>query len=375
MIKVAIVFGTRPEIIKIDPVIKELEKKQIETVLIHTGQHNLQSLFKDLKIKQPDYLLDLPPKSAGKFKGSLFKGIGNAAYWSLLIVKKIRRILKKVEPDVLLYQGDTLAIASASIAGRLFLRRPLSGHIEAGLRTGDIFNPFPEELARRIADKTSDFLFAPTAGTVKNLKVDVLARGKIFLTGNTIVDAVLQHVKLTKKKKLSLPKKFGIVFIHRQENVHSKQNLLNLYAVLSRIDEKIIFVKHPTLMQKLKDFDLLNKFERLPNVLFKPFYDYIPFLKVLSNAQYIITDAGGIQEEVCSLRLPCLVWRKKTERQEAIKAGAVVLVDNDWKLTLGYINQIKQKAGFYKKVKKCKNPYGDGKAAERIVKILLRNVK
>jgi len=371
--KFAIVLGTRPEIIKMAPIIKELERRKIELVLIHTGQHNLETLFKDLKIRNPDYVLDVPPMSVGKFKGNLFKGIFNAAYWSLMLSKSIRSVLKKERPDVLLYEGDTLAIASASIAGRLFLKRPVLGHVEAGLRTGDILNPFPEEISRRIADIFSDLLFAPTKGAAKNLD-KLLIRGKVFMTGNTIVDAVTQHKKLSTKKRIKLPKKFGVVFIHRQENIHSKNNLLNLYHLLSNLEEKVIFLEHSSTMQKLKDFNLLEKFKKLENVEFRPLYDYLPFLKIMSKASYVITDSGGIQEEVCSLKVPCIIWRKKTERPEVIEAGAAVLVADDWKQALNHIEDIKKKDAFYKSVKKSKNPFGDGKSAKRIVDISLRYI-
>lgn len=369
--KVAIVYGTRPEIIKIDPVIKELEKRDIDTILVHTGQHNLESLSRDLGIRKPDYTLHLPPESAGKFKGNLIKGLFRAFWWSLVVIKQVRSILKKEKPDVLFYQGDTLAIASASLAGRLFMKRPKLGHIEAGLRTEDIFNPFPEEIARRIADKTSDLLYAPTSVSAANLKRDRLARGKVIVTGNTIVDAVQQHMKIAEKRRVSLPKKYAVVFVHRQENVHSRENLLELYETLSGTRETIIFIEHPTVIQKLEDFGLMEKFRSLKNLKFQPFYDYIPFLKVLSRAEYVITDSGGIQEEVCSLRVPCLVWRTKTERPEAIKAGAAVLLKCRKDAALKRISEIKRKTGFYRNVKTCRNPYGDGRAAKRIIDSIL----
>jgi len=351
-----------------------LEKRRIKTLLIHTGQHNLESLFRDLKIRKPDYILDVPPVSVGKFRGNLFKGIFNASYWSFLLVKSIRTVLKKERPDILLYQGDTLAVAAASIAGHLVFKRPILGHVEAGLRTGDILNPFPEEISRRAADIFSDLLFAPTRGAAKNLKDNFFIRGKIFVTGNTIVDAVSQNLKLSTKKRIKLPKRFGIVFIHRQENIHSKANLLNLYKLLIHLEEKIIFVTHSSMVQKLKDFKLVKKFKKLKNVEFTPLYDYVPFLKLLSKAQYIVTDSGGIQEEVCSLKLPCIIWRKKTERSEVLDAGAAVLVSDDWRLALTYIRDTKQKKGFYRKVKKSKNPFGDGKSAKRIVDIFLKHI-
>lgn len=368
--KVAIVFGTRPEIIKMAPVIKELEKGGIENILIHTGQHNLESLLKDLSIRIPNYILDMPPESAGRFRGGLLKGLFCATYWSLFVAKTIRNILRDEKPSILLYEGDTLAVASASIAGRSFFKRPILGHMEAGLRTGDILDPFPEELARLIADKVSDLLFAPTMRAVRNLERDSSIRGKIFMTGNTVVDAVLRYSKLINKKKFRLPKNYAVVFIHRQENVHFEKNLLNLSKLLSQVNEQIIFIEHPTTTEKLKDFGLIKQFKELENIKFKPLCEYLAFLNILNNAKYVITDSGGVQEEICSLRVPCLIWRKKTERPEAVRAGASILVGDDWRLALKYIEEVRQKKGFYKRVMASYNPFGDGTASKRIVDII-----
>ncbi len=362
-----LVFGTRPEIIKVDPVIKELEKRKIQTILVHTGQHNLDSLLADLKIRKPDYVLDLPPESAGKFKGGLASGIFRAAKWSFVIAREIRKIIKKENPEVLLYQGDTLAIASASIAGRLVSKRPVLGHIEAGLRTHELFNPFPEEIARVIADKASDLLFAATEDSAKNLKKECQIHGKIILTGNTIVDAISIHKKLAEKARAKLPKKYVVVFIHRQENVHTKETIKNIFQFIKGVKEKVIFLEHPTLMQKIHDFGLEKELNAMKNVKAVPFYDYLEFMKVMKNSICMVTDSGGLQEETCVLKVPCIVWRKNTERMEAVRAGSAVLVGNNYELALKYVDEIQQKKGFYKKVMSAKNPFGDGKSAKKIV--------
>ena len=369
-----LVFGTRPEIIKVDPVIKELEKRKIQTLLVHTGQHNLDSLLADLKIRKPDYVLDLPPESAGKFKGGLTSGIFRAAKWSFVIAREIRKIIKKENPDVLLYQGDTLAIASASIAGRLVSRRPVLGHIEAGLRTHELFNPFPEEIARVIADKTSDLLFAATEESAKNLKKECLIHGKIILTGNTIVDAISIHKKLAEKARVKLPKKYIVVFIHRQENVHTKETITNIFQFIKGVKEKVIFLEHPTLMQKIHDFGLEKELSTMKNVMAVPFYDYLEFMKVMKNSLCMVTDSGGLQEETCVLKVPCIVWRKNTERMEAVHAGSAVLVGNNYNLALKYVDEIRQKKGFYKKVMSAKNPFGDGKSAKKIVDACMKEI-
>ena len=371
--KFMVVFGTRPEIIKLAPVIREVEKHDYDCVLVHTGQHNLDSLMKDLGLRSPDYTLDVPPEIAGKFKGNIFRGVANALIWSMRITWQIRGLIKKERPDVLIYQGDTLAIAAACIAGRSLLHRPLLAHVEAGLRTHNFLDPFPEEIARRIAGKLSDLHFCPTEDSANNLQREIKLSNKIFVVGNTVVDAVLQHVELAEKLKMRLPKRYGICFIHRQENVHSKQSLLNLYNLLKSVDDKIFFMEHPTTMQKLHDFNLYQKFERLDNIIFQPLLDYLPFLKLMSRARYVITDSGGLQEESTILKVPCIVWRDTTERPEAVKAGAAKLVNRDYKLALRFIDEIKRKKGFYLEVKSSTNPFGDGKASEKIVRICVKH--
>lgn len=369
------IVGTRPEIIKMAPVIREINKRGHEHIIVYTGQHNLLSLTKDLGLPKPNELLDLPPASAGKFKGNLVKGIFNAAWWSLTTTLRMRRIFKEYKPEVVLYQGDTLAIACAALAAKSIFRGPMTGHIEAGLRTRNLFNPFPEEFARRFADKFSDLMFAPTKISAANIAEERLIFGKIFVTGNTVVDASLQHLPLAERLKLKLPKKYCVVFIHRQENVHVKENLEHLLALLKGLKDEVLFIKHPTVMQKLKDFGLEKEFLALKHVHYKEFYDYLPFIKVLNHADYVLTDSGGLQEESCTLKFPCIVWRKTTERPEAVDAGAAVLVGDDPKRALRYIKDVHAKGKFYRSVKRAKNPFGDGTSAEKIVELCVKSTK
>lgn len=373
-IMISIIFGTRPEIIKLSPVIRELEKKKINYNLIHTGQHKLDDLIINLGLRKPDIQLDIPSFPTGKFKGHMIKGILSASFWSLQIIKKIRDVIKKEKPNILLYQGDTLAIACASIAAITLKKRPITGHIEAGLRTYNWKNPFPEEISRRIADKFSDLLFAPTKDAIKNLEREKV-KGRIFLTGNTIVDAVLQNLSIAKKINLDLPKSYAVVLIHRMENIHSKKIMKNLVKLLMVMNEEIIFLAHDSTIQKLREFRLFDKLKNLTNLKFLPLLPYLKFLKLVANAKYVITDSGGLQEETCILRIPCLIWRKMTERPEAIEAGTAILTNCDINVTLNFIRDIENHGEFYKKVKKAKNPFGDGKAGKRIVKVIVSMLK
>ncbi len=371
MTEFALTIGTRPEIIKMAPVIREIKKRGYNPLLIHTGQHNLDSLMKDLELPDFDIVLDKPPETAGKFAGSLTKGITKASHWTVNIARKIRKICKDRDVESLLFQGDTLAIASASVGGRLMKNRPVLGHVEAGIRTHDLFNPFPEELSRKIADRTSDLLFAPTQEAVNNLNNEK-RKGKIFLTGNTIVDAAQQHQKMSNGIKLNVPKNYGICFVHRQENVHSKESIENLHKLLKNVEENVVLLKHPTFMNQLNGSE--KKFRDLDNVYFKDFFDYLPFLKLTKNSQYVVTDSGGMQEESSILKFPCLVWRTKTERPEALRAGTAQLVGNDWKKAIEHIEDYKNKGDFYKNVKNSDNPFGDGKASKRIVDAILDEI-
>jgi UDP-N-acetylglucosamine 2-epimerase (non-hydrolysing) len=370
---ISIIFGTRPEIIKLSPVIRELEKKGIEYILIHTGQHKLDDLIIDLRLRQPDITLDLPDSSTGKFKGNMIKGIALASCWSFNTIIKIRNVIKQQKPNALLYQGDTLAIACASLASTTLRNGPKTGHVEAGLRTYNWKNPFPEEISRRIADKFSDLLFAPTKEALNNLKREKV-KGKVFLTGNTIVDAVLQNLSIARRVNLDLSKNYAVVLVHRMENIHSKETMKNLIKVLESVNEDIIFLAHQSTIQKLKEFKLLDKLKNIKNLKLFPLISYLKFLKLMVGAKYVITDSGGLQEETCILKKPCIIWRKTTERPEAVKVGTAVITNCNVNTTINLIEDINNRGEFYKKVKKAKNPFGDGRAAKRIVKITFSNL-
>jgi UDP-N-acetylglucosamine 2-epimerase (non-hydrolysing) len=282
---------------------------------------------------------------------------------------QIKKILRKEKPEHLIYQGDTLSIACASLAGKFSRRRPRLSHIEAGIRTYNWFNPFPEEISRRIADRFSDFLFAPTELAKRNLLKEHV-NGKIVVTGNTVVDATLQNIRLAEKIELALPEEYGVVFIHRQENVHFSDNLKNVLRFLKQVECEILFIEHPSAVQKFIDFGLYGELLSMKHVKRISLQDYLPFLKILKNAQFVLSDSGGIQEEACTLKFPCIVWRKTTERPEAVESGAAMLVGDDYQKALELVDDIKNKGEFYRSVKNSKNPFGDGKASERILDYL-----
>ncbi len=356
---IAVVLGTRAELIKIFPIMKELDKREIPWTFIHTGQHKIDDLIKELKIKQPDVKLDISEYKTGKFKGNLFKSILDASVWSLKICLKLRKVFQKIKPDFVVCQGDTLATAVAVIADRsIVFKRPKIGHVEAGLRSYDLFEPFPEEISRRISDKFSDFLFAPTKDAIKNLKNE-FRLGKIYYTGNTIVDAV--NYFIPQKIKTRSRTKYVIAQIHRQENINSYERMKKFVDIITKLPYKVILIVHGNTEYKLKEMNLWNTL-RKSNIKIMKLRGYASFLKLLNSSTGIITDSGGVQEECCILKKPCLVFRQKTERPEAIRAGvATLMIDKDVDDVVSFLK---------KDFRKVKNPFGDGKAAERIVDYL-----
>jgi len=363
---IAIVIGTKAELIKCVPVIKELDKRSIEYSIIHTGQHSLSDLAKDFGIKNPDILLYNPPKTSSRFMTKTHKAI----FWGATLIKKIRFVLNKLQPKYVLFHGDTLTTASAAIASSNFWGRKSweNAHLEAGLRSFNLFEPFPEEISRRIADRFSDILFAPSDLSVENLKKEKV-KGEIIKTGNTIVDTVLISLEIAKKRKLKKPKekKYVVVNVHRHENIKSKERMRRIVEIIKNISYPIYWPIHDNTKLQLKKFGLLNELKD-KEIYFSPLLSYIEFLWLIKNSTYLVTDGGSIQEESLVLKKPCIILRKETERQEGLKTGINFLTRLDVEYSKRIIEMLE---GSTFKIPKFKNPYGDGKASKRIVDYLL----
>jgi UDP-N-acetylglucosamine 2-epimerase (non-hydrolysing) len=355
---IALVLGTRAELIKTFTVMKELDKRNIPWFFIHTGQHNIEDLRKEFGIKEPDVKLDFTEEKSGRFKGHFLKSMIKASIWSLEITRKLRSILTKFKPKVVLCQGDTMATAATAIASRnILINRPIIGHIEAGIRTYDLFEPFPEEISRRITDKISDLLFAPTKKAVENLRKEIKL-GKIFLTGNTIVDAVNYIIKKKKGKKLK--GKYIIAQVHRQENVNSYERMKKFVELVTNMPYKVLLIMHSNTQYKLKEFGLWKELKGDIEVL--DLMKYSDFIAYLKNSVGILTDSGGLAEECTILKKPCLIFRKKTERPEAIEVGVATLVmDKSIDFAINFLK---------KKVGKIKNPFGEVGVSKKIVDIV-----
>lgn len=353
--KVCIVLGTRPEIIKLAPLIKELPKKQADFFVLHTGQHYSHELdkvfFDQLGLPQPRYNIDAGSGSHAEETGKMLVGI--------------EQILLKEKPDIVLAEGDTNSVlAGALAAAKLGIK---VGHVEAGLRSYD--RGMPEEINRVLTDHISDYLFTPTPQARQILLGEGIGEEKIFVTGNTIVDAVYQNLEFARGKidiidGLCLkPGQYFLATLHRQENVDTKERFASILDGLSRLAASfrlpVVYPIHPRSRKKMSEFKL-----EPPGLTVIDPVDFLSFLLLESNASLILTDSGGVQEEACILRVPCVTMRDNTERPETVAAGANILAGAS-------SDNIVACAGvMLAREKNWANPFGDGRAAEMIARII-----
>lgn len=360
--KPAFVFGTRPEIIKLAPVIRAFEKRGIEPLIIHTGQHydyEMSKIFlEELELHKIDYHLEV--------------GSGTQAYQTGIAMIKIEEVLMEEKPDVTLVQGDTNTVLAGALAS-VKLRIPVA-HVEAGLRSFD--RTMPEEINRILADHASEILFAPTEDAKKNLEREGIVEG-VYVVGNTIVDAVLQNSEIAERKSRILetlglePKEYALLTAHRAENTDSEENLKKLVEIIESLPIPVVYPVHPRTEKRLKSFGLWERLEAKEHVVLTKPLGYLDFLKLQKNAKFVLTDSGGVQEESIILNVPCLTLRYNTERPETIKAGGNVLVGLEKDRVLCYVDKLLNDEEFYGRMASAKNPFGDGKAGERIAEILM----
>ena len=354
--KISIILGTRPEIIKMSPIIRECEKQGRDYFILHTGQHysyNLDKIFfEDLELPVAKYNLDVGSGTHAEETGKMLIGI--------------EKILLEEKPDVVQVEGDTNTVLAGALAASKFHIKV--GHVEAGLRSYD--RTMPEEINRVLADHVSDYLFAPTEKAKENLLREGIPEDKIFVTGNTTVDAVYQNLEIAERKadilnKLNLSsKEYFLVTSHRQENVDNEERLEGILEGLKLIHEEfdlsIIFPIHPRTAKRLKEFEL-----KVPRgiELIKPL-GFLEFLQLEANAKLVLTDSGGMQEETCILKIPCVTLRDNTERPETLEVGSNVLVGvNQNEILEGVKIMLNKKRNW-------SNPFGDGKAGEKIIEVV-----
>jgi UDP-N-acetylglucosamine 2-epimerase (non-hydrolysing) len=357
---VVVVVGTRPEIIKMAPIVRALSNDKIPYRFIHCGQHydyNMaQQFIEELELPTPDFSFKIESSSPGAQTAE--------------IMMKMDQYLEKLEPSIVLVEGDTNSVLAAALAAnKRFI--PI-GHVEAGLRSFDL--RMPEEYNRRLTDHMSEYLFAPTERAKANLiKENVF--GKIYITGNTAIDAVIQHTPIAEKKsdimkKIPFPT-FALATAHRAENVDNVAVLESLMSVFSNSPIPIVYPMHPRTKKRLQENDMLKQLEALKNVLILPPLGYLDFLVLMTRCRLIITDSGGIQEEATapSIRKPVLVMRLSTERPEAAEAGFAKVVGTDKDKILAAMQEAVEKETELPYA----SPFGDGTAAQKTVDIIKKN--
>lgn len=361
MKKVMLVFGTRPEAIKMCPLVKELKKRNnIETIVCVTGQHRemLQQVLDCFEVV-PDYNLDIM-----KDKQTLFDITSN-------IMLKIKNVLENVKPDLILVHGDTTTTFATALSA-FYMQIPV-GHVEAGLRTYNLYSPYPEEFNRQATGIISELNFAPTEMSRQNLINEGKDKNKIFVTGNTAIDALKTTVKENyenKELEWAQDSKLIMLTAHRRENLGKP--LENMFRAIRRIvdefsDVKVIYPIHKNPVVRECANRILGNDDRIR--LIEPL-EVLDFHNFLSRSYLILTDSGGIQEEAPSLGKPVLVMRDTTERPEGIKAGTLKLVGTEEENIYNNFKELLTNKSEYEKMSKACNPYGDGHACEKIGDII-----
>lgn len=359
-IKVMTVFGTRPEAIKMAPLVLKLKQNsdRFETVTVVTAQHRemLDSVLEIFKIK-PDYDLNIMKER------QTLSGITG------LVLKELDNIIEKENPDIVLVHGDTTTTFSAALSA--FYHQTSIGHVEAGLRTWNKYSPWPEEMNRQMTDDLSDLYFAPTDQSKANLIKENHNESNIFVTGNTAIDALSSTVHQDYHHDIldiiDPNKKMILVTMHRREN--QGEPMKQVFNAMKKVVEKhddieLIYPVHlnPVVQKTAKD--ILGDVDRVH--LIDPL-DVVDFHNLASKSYFIMTDSGGVQEEAPSLGKPVLVLRDTTERPEGVQAGTLKLVGTDSSVVEKEMNNLLDNSDEYQRMANAKNPYGDGKASERIL--------
>jgi len=366
---IIIFIGTRPEIIRMAPIIRKIKQnKNLRLTLVHSGQHydyKMSNVFlEELGLNQIDKNLEV--------------GSGSHAEQTAKMLRSYEDLILKSKPDIVLAQGDTNSVVAAGIVCAK-LNVPF-GHVEAGIRSYDM--TMPEEINRRISSIGAAIHFAPTKQSILNLYYEGIDPNRINFTGNTIVDATLEHISIAKRKskifeKLQITENNPIIVatIHRPVNVDNIKNLRNICKALENLSEyTIVFPVHPRTLKQLKKFRLLNSLMNSSHIFLTEPLGYTDFLYLMEKSEIILTDSGGIQEEAITLRKPCVTLRLNTERPETVKLGINYLVGSNYEKITTTIRKL-AKSQINKKIENIDNPFGDGKASERIVNIVISHLE
>ena len=383
MKKILLTFGTRPEAIKMAPLILELNKHRdkVKTIVCVTGQHRemLDQVLSIFKIK-PDYDLNIMKKGQDLYDITSKVLLG------------LRDIFKQTQPDIVLVHGDTTTSMAAALAA--YYQQIPVGHVEAGLRTYNIYSPWPEEINRQLIGRISNYNFSPTSTSSTNLINEGVNEETIHITGNTVIDSlywVVNKIKFDEQLNIELKdeiKTFGydidrlqgnrrmvLITGHRRENlgdgfIHIAQAIQELSTQFPDVDFVYPMHLNPNVRKSIHEV-LGNDLLHFSNMFFIEPLEYLSFIYMMEKADVVLTDSGGIQEEAPSLKKPVLVMRDTTERPEAVEAGTVILVGTDKEKIVSNVSKLLTNHNHYQQMAKAINPYGDGKACERIVNILL----
>jgi UDP-N-acetylglucosamine 2-epimerase (non-hydrolysing) len=369
-LKILSIFGTRPEAIKMAPVIRELEKypELLTSSVCLTGQHRemIEPMLELFDIR-PDYDLGImkPGQTLSGLTGELFL--------------RLEPVIRELRPDWILAQGDTTTVMAAGMMA--YYHGVAFGHIEAGLRTGDLGRPFPEECNRRIADLVATLYFAPTERAQKNLLAEGVAPEKIHLTGNTVIDSLLwsadrepdwEHVKW--KNRLN-GERLILVTAHRRESFGAPfERICRAIRILAENHRDYQFI-YPVHLNPEVQRQAHQHLSGLENVILTDPVDYLELVYLMRQAHLVLTDSGGIQEEALTFPVPVLVLREKTERPEGVEAGRMLVVGTEEERIVAGVEKLLHEPEAYSAMTLGRNPYGDGKAAERIVRHLLETQK
>ena len=378
-----LVFGTRPEAIKMAPLVKEFQKRpnKFETIICVTGQHRqmLDQVLEIFDIK-PDYDLNIMKQGQDLYDVTA------------RVLTGMRDIIKQAKPDIILVHGDTTTSTAAALAA--FYQQIPVGHVEAGLRTHNIYSPWPEEMNRQITGRIAEYDFAPTPLSRANLVAEGVSEDKITVTGNTVIDAlywVVDKIKNTPSlgeqlknelakagydtTRLDDGKKLVLITGHRRENfgvgfISMCRAIKSLTVKYPDVDFVYPMHLNPNVRKPIHEVFGEN-LEGIGNMFFIEPLEYLSFVYLMEKANIVLTDSGGIQEEAPGLGKPVLVMRDTTERPEALEAGTVKLVGTDYDMIVNEVSKLLDNKAHYDKMSKAVNPYGDGKACERIVNSLL----
>lgn len=359
--EVVVVLGTRPEIIKLAPIIHACSEHDVHCTVVHTGQHysdNLDSVFfEQFGLSEPDYNLGVGSAPHGEQTGEM--------------IIELERVLREESPNIVLAQGDTNSVlASAIAASKLDVEL---GHVEAGLRSFD--REMPEEINRVVADHVSEYLFAPTEQSRENLIAEGIPDARITVTGNTVVDSLYRNRAVARQNSSILDdlgvgdQPFFLLTLHREENVDDERRFRTLLSGVSRAADRhgvpVLYPIHPRAEKRLDEFGLTVP---EPIRLIEP-CEYLDFVRLEDEATLVLTDSGGVQEETCILGTPCVTLRDSTERPETVAVGANTVAGHDPETILESVDEMMASNGNWR------NPFGDGKASERILRTVLPAVE